>query len=329
MEPVTRNVLVAALIFSFALPSSLGATDNPPRDEAETLRAENAALSNTVNRLNKENEALKAEVERLRAHLEKASTDARSPPSASPRQGEQSIKTAQDSTKDGNKAVAAAINEYTEALRNLEADTSLTDIQRRTKWMEVTQRLDRVLHANRVLVSYVIKDVHFDAATATAILYCSSAHIKPSDPKAIEVVLRGFYAARIAATEAEALKITDGSAMTVAGCLALNVDFSKPAASQPTLYLVNNMPGYRLLGEVHGLSDEVRLLDFSFSCTDPYWGRVPGRLTLMIGEDCVVTVDGVRRILSRGDKAKNVRVPPKPSLPFPNRVEPGVARPSG
>ncbi|MCX5653512.1 MAG: hypothetical protein NTY65_02525 [Planctomycetota bacterium] len=273
----TRNLILASIIASVALGTALGATDNRPPDETERLRADNAALWKTANRLTKENAELASEVQRLRSLLEKAGIDTRPSVNAGANQGAEQGNISQDRPKDGNTAIALAVNKCGQTTQTLAQDQGLTDIQKRMKWLEAMQVLDRVLRANWMVVSYTIENVQLNPDTGTARLECSSASIKSSDPKVPDVVFRTIYLFDIIATEGQAAMITASSKMTVAGSPALNVDFSKPAASQPAMFYSDQMPGYRPLGVFLGDSG---LLSYSL---------------MMIGEGAVVTVDGLRR----------------------------------
>jgi regulator of replication initiation timing len=266
---------------------SLGAAESQPADrllsENEKLRAENAALWSTANRLTAENKELKAEVQKLRALLEKALPDKAEAPGSSPKEGEEPANATEKTPNAGNTAIGRAINDYVKVLTQLFADRSLTDIQRKTKWLALTQELDSVLRANRIVVSYTIKDVQFDPHNLTALIECSSACIKSSDETVPDVVLLRFYEFRIVATEVQATKISPKSTMTVAGSPALNVDFSKPAGSQPAIYWDHPMPGYRRLAYVPVKEYESGAHSYT--------------TTILIRDNCSVTVDGVRRTL--------------------------------
>jgi len=96
--------------------------------------------------------------------------------------------------------------------------------------------------------------------------------------------------------------------MTVAGSSTLNVDFSKPAGSQPAMYRDRDMPGYRRLAYVPAKPYEL----------DRHLSYLP---VVMLRDNCSVTVDGVRRALP-GAKAQPARAEPRRGKPSPPEPQP-------
>ncbi len=270
--------------FAVAL-AVLGAERATPVDEVVRLRAENEALRQMVKRLAKENDELKGQLQSLKQAMDKAGIDwsALSAPKPAPDQSEAGVP---QPGQDPNTAVAEAVQKYAAVVAAIDRAGS-TDIQQRERWLAAAKQLDAVLRRNCVTIAYTLDDVRVyvgeKGGSDTALLDVASATIKSSDPSVGDLAFDSIYRIRIQATATEATRITKRSSVTMRGWLALNVDLSRPASEQPSLWREKvsgtpNMPGYRPVGTVRGMPS----LAYE-------------TLTIVVKEGCVVEVDGAAR----------------------------------
>ncbi|MCX5677053.1 MAG: hypothetical protein NTX87_18850 [Planctomycetota bacterium] len=270
--------LLALAIGAMCVSPVLAGDAAPVPDEISRLRAENDALRSTVQRLAKENTALTLEVKRLLAILGKAGIET---------------------------FVAQAIVRYRSDLKNV-ATGDGTDIQKRLLWLEACRQLGEALRKNKITIEYVVTNVRFkqelisypgkEYTQGLAYISVGPGVIRSADPSvpdaSIEPPSGGL---RVPMSQEDALGVKAESLLKVSGCCALNVRFDVPIESQPALYSIDSalvvragsktgmerkgprMQGYQLLGKF---------------TEDPYRGYSP---CLVVQDDCIVEVNGVRR----------------------------------
>jgi hypothetical protein len=290
--------LLALAIGAISLSPILAGEATPAPDEISRLRAENDALRSAVQRFAKENTALTLEVKRLLAILEKAGIEAKeqqppipsTPPSADI-----------GATKDGNAVVAEAIGRYRLAMRSM-ATSNDTDIQKKAMWLAANRQLGEALRKNKITIEYVVKDVQFrqpliyypgrEYRQNLAYIRVGPGVIRFTDPSipdaSIEPPPEGLH---VPMSQEDALGVKASSLIKVSGWCALNVRFDVPIENQPAFYSINSllvrarntkeaqMQGYQLLGTFTG---------------DPDGAHWPWPC-LVVQDDCIVEVNGVRR----------------------------------